>query len=1190
MKLDGLLALIRGDQHYRSLLQRAHHIGVSTAAQVSMPAGYLGLPEAARPCVIAALQAEWPGPIVVVSARPENARNLADQVQAWSQDPQDVLHFQAPDAVFFDRVPWDRSTLHARASVLSSLIAPRGQAQDAGRGTVITVSGWALMVKSVPPMAVRRAVRTLRVGDSLPLYGLLKYCVEVGYESVPVVEEPGTFCHRGSIVDVFPRNLPEPLRIDFFGDEIDSIRVFNPGTQRSRRRLEQATLVPASEAISEWGKAARPALESLDLSGCDRATRLDMGEEWAKLVRGEPFRGIEYYLPYLYPRPSTLLDFLPANALVLVDDPVSLETCIESLAEQAVALRSSMVSEGQLPGNYAVPYFEWEEIRARLASRHALCLGHGPDVDEVTPFFGRQTFMPAPRYGGQLERFLEDVVELRSKGHRVVVISRQAERLSDLLRGRDVYCTPNADLTDVPRPGSVRIVDGIIAEGWAFSPGRLVVLTDAEVFGWSRMRRRRLARRRRMAPESFFSDLNKGDYVVHVEYGIGCYQGMVRKTIGELQREYLEIEYAGGDQLYVPIHLADRINRYLGAGGRVPRMHRLGSSEWRTVRAKAERAVRDIAAGLLELYAAREITPGHAFAPDTDWQRELEASFPYEETDDQIQALAELKADMEKPKPMDRLICGDVGYGKTEVALRAAFKAVMDGKQVAVLVPTTVLAQQHYYTFRRRLRAFPVMVEMLSRFRSPQEQQQVVRDLAAGRVDIVIGTHRLLSNDVVFKDLGLLIIDEEQRFGVVHKEHLKQMRREVDVLTLTATPIPRTLHLALGKVRDMSIIDTPPEDRLAVRTFVSEYDHDLVRRAVLREIGRGGQIYYVHNRVYDIDQVAEELHRIVPEASLTVGHGQMDEDELAQVMLGFAQGEHDILLCTTIIESGLDIPNVNTIIIDRTENLGLSQIYQLRGRVGRGVNRAYAYLFYKRPLTDLARKRLQTIQEATELGAGFHVAMRDLEIRGAGEILGAEQHGHIAAIGFDLYCRLLEQAVRELREASGEPMAAIHRAQHAVATASAVSGLGPSIDLPIAAYLPEEYMPESQLRLRFYRRMARIDAQDEVEQLAEELNDRFGELTEPVTNLFYILRVRALAAEAGVQSIRAHEKEIALSLALPLLGGAAKEITSQHPGLRVSGTRIWLAAVEDWRVALLELLQSLCDLSLLRAQQPAVSR
>jgi transcription-repair coupling factor (superfamily II helicase) len=424
----------------------------------------------------------------------------------------------------------------------------------------------------------------------------------------------------------------------------------------------------------------------------------------------------------------------------------------------------------------------------------------------------------------------------------------------------------------------------------------------------------------------------------------------------------------------------------------------------------------------------------------------------------------------------------------------------------------------------------------------------------------------------------------------VHKEHLKQMRREVDVLTLTATPIPRTLHLALGKVRDMSIIDTPPEDRLAVRTFVSEYDHDLVRRAVLREIGRGGQIYYVHNRVYDIDQVAEELHRIVPEASLTVGHGQMDEDELAQVMLGFAQGEHDILLCTTIIESGLDIPNVNTIIIDRTENLGLSQIYQLRGRVGRGVNRAYAYLFYKRPLTDLARKRLQTIQEATELGAGFHVAMRDLEIRGAGDILGAEQHGHIAAIGFDLYCRLLEQAVRELREASGEPMAAIHRAQHAVATTSAVSGLGPSIDLPIAAYLPEEYMPESQLRLRFYRRMARIDAQDEVEQLAEELNDRFGELTEPVTNLFYILRVRALAAEAGVQSIRAHEKEIALSLALPLLGGAAKEITSQHPGLRVSGTRIWLAAVEDWRVALLELLQSLCDLSLLRAQQPAVSR
>jgi len=1190
LNLKGLLALLRGDQHYQRWLHDASRTTESVAGGMRMPASYLELLEAARPCVIAALQADWPGPVVVVCARPEDARYLSDQVQAWSQDPENVLNFPAPDAVFYDRTPWDRSTLHARVGVLSVLEAIRAsQDENAGRGMVITMSGWALMVKSVSPMAFGRAVRRLRVGDWLPPDQLLGYCLRAGYEPVAVVEEPGTFCHRGSIVDVFPPNLPEPLRIDFFGDEIDSIRVFHPGTQRSRHRLQEATLGPANEAIPEWGKAAKDALEAMDLTTCNRVTRQAICQQRAKLVCGERFEGIEYYLPYLYPRPSTLLDFLPANALVLLNDAVGLESSVANLTEQSLALKAGMVSDGQLASNFPVPHFTWEEIQSRLARRRAICLGHGLDVDEAAPSFGPATFMPAPKYGGRLENLVADIVELRRKGHRIVLISRQAERLSDLLRDRDIYCTLSTDMVDAPEPRSVYIIDGIIAEGWAFGPGQLVVLTDAELFGWSRPKRRRPARRRNIAPESFFSDLKKGDYVVHVEYGIGRYQGMVRKTIGELQHEFLEIDYAASDRLYVPIHQADRVGRYLGADGRIPHMHRLGSGEWQTVRAKAEKAVRDIAAELLELYAEREVASGHAFAPDTGWQHELEASFPYEETEDQIQSVAEVKADMEKAKPMDRLICGDVGYGKTEVALRAAFKAVMDGKQVAVLVPTTVLAQQHYYTFRRRLRAFPVTVEMLSRFRSPQEQQQVTEGLSAGTVDIVIGTHRLFSKDVVFKDLGLLIIDEEQRFGVMHKERLKQMRREVDVLTLTATPIPRTLHLALGKVRDMSIIDTPPEDRLPVHTFVGEYDRALVRKVILREVSRGGQIYYVHNRVYDIEQVAEDLRGIVPEASLVVGHGQMDEDGLAQVMLGFARGEYDILVCTTIIESGVDIPNVNTIIIDRAENLGLSEIYQLRGRVGRGGNRAYAYLFYKKPLTEIAHKRLQTIQEATELGAGFRVAMRDLEIRGAGEILGPEQHGHIAAIGFDLYCHLLQRAVQELRESSGEPMAAIHRVQHAAATSSVVSGFGPSIDLPMSAYLPEEFIPESQLRLRFYRRMARIDSESAVEQLAQEMKDRFGELAEPVVNLLYMLRVRALATEAGIQSLSVREEEIALSLPFPLTSAGAQELAARHPSLRMSRTKMWLPIAGEWRHVLLELLQSLRDLTPQRSEQLVVS-
>jgi transcription-repair coupling factor (superfamily II helicase) len=662
---------------------------------------------------------------------------------------------------------------------------------------------------------------------------------------------------------------------------------------------------------------------------------------------------------------------------------------------------------------------------------------------------------------------------------------------------------------------------------------------------------------------------------------------MVRKAIGNLEREYLEIEYSSGDRLYVPIHQADRVSRYLGADDREPYMHRLGGGEWATVRARAERAVRDIAAELLELYAAREVAPGHAYPPDNEWQHEMEQSFSYEETPDQLRALSEVKNDMERPKPMDRLICGDVGYGKTEVALRAAFKAVMDGRQVAVLVPTTVLAQQHFHTFRRRLRAFPVVVEMLSRFRSPQEQEMVLEDLGAGRVDIVIGTHRLLSNDVTFKNLGLVIIDEEQRFGVSHKEHLKTLRREVDVLTLTATPIPRTLYMALGSIRDMSIIDTPPEDRLAVRTFVVEKDEATLRKAILRELDRGGQIYFVHNRVQDIELVAAELQRIVPEATLVIGHGQMPEDQLAQVMLGFAQGEYDILLCTTIIESGLDIPNVNTIIIDNADTFGLAQLYQLRGRVGRGVNRAYAYLLYKPPLTDIARQRLQAIQEASELGAGFRVAMRDMEIRGAGEILGAEQHGHIAAVGFDLYTRLLQQAVEELREESGDPMDAIRRAQHTTAASTMALGYGPSIDLPVSAYLPEDFIPDGPLRLRLYRRLARIETLAEIGEVEHEMRDRFGDLTGPVSGLLYLLQVRVLAAEAGVQAIKVDGQQIALALPLPLTADAAAEVVARHPTARARGTRIWLPLADDWQPALLNLLRTVTELDLVGAEMPA---
>ena len=1180
--LSGLLPLFRQDTAYQSLLRRMRALhSASAGADVRSGEDWgtpLGLMSAARPALIAALSEDWSGPIVVVSGSPDDARQLAHQIEAWSGGSDRQGYFQAPDAIFYERVPWDRATIRSRISTLAvfATLSPDGS-DESGRGRIVVTSAWAAMTKTVSPMALLHATRKLSVGEVLSLYELLEHCVRAGYEPATVVEEPGTFAHRGSIVDIYAPNQEQPLRIDFFGDEIDSLRFFSPATQRSERRVEIAILAPAREALPEWGKIAAQGLSALALEGCDHAAQRTLREHRDRLLAGESFAGVEYYLPYLYPRASTLLDFLPDNALLLIDDLVKAQNAALNLEKQALELREELIISGQLPADFATPYFSWEQIGQQMLSRVSVDLGFG--TSEAGLFEERGGFSAVPKYAGRLTRALEDIARRHRDGQRIVLVTRQAERLSDLMREQHLFVAPTDSVDEPPPAGAVTLVDGILAAGLTYGPADLVVLTDAEVFGWSRPRRRRSVRRRAVSPESFFSDLQEGDYVVHVDYGIGRYHGLVRKTIGGLARDYFEIEYAKGDRVYVPVHQADRVSRYLGGDGRQPRIHRLGGTEWSRVRSNAQKAVKDIAVELLELYAAREVATGHAFSPDAPWQHELEASFPYEETGDQLSALQEVKADMERPEPMDRLICGDVGYGKTEVALRVAFKAVMDGKQVAVLVPTTVLAQQHFHTFRRRLRAFPVVVEMLSRFRTPREQDSIVGRLASGQVDIVIGTHRLLSKDVAFKDLGLLIIDEEQRFGVSHKEQLKQLRHEIDVLTLTATPIPRTLYMALGGVRDMSVIDTPPENRLPIRTVVSEYDKGLVRKAILREMDRGGQVYFVHNRVRSIYLVAERLRRLVPEASVVIGHGQMPENELAQVMLGFAQGEHDVLLCTTIIENGLDIASVNTIIIDRADALGLAQLYQLRGRVGRGLDRAYAYLLYRSPLSDVARKRLETIQEATELGSGFRVAMQDMEIRGAGEILGAEQHGHIVAIGFDLYMRLLQQAVQELREAVADPGAAIQRAQYDVTLTATALGYAPHVDLPVSAYLSSDFMPDSQLRLRFYRRLARIESAGQVDDLVGELRDRFGELPDSAQDLLYLLRVRALAAEAGVESVHAGEEQIALTLPLPLTHRAAAELVSRFPDVKVRSNKVWTPLSATWRGNLVLLLQHLSRLS-----------
>jgi transcription-repair coupling factor (superfamily II helicase) len=1065
------------------------------------------------------------------------------------------------------------------------------RASSASEPPLIVASARALVNKTLPVREFRLGLREYQLGQELDLQRTLSLWVAHGYRPLAVVDEPGTFSRRGGLIDIFPPNLSSPVRIELFGDEIDSLRIFDPTSQRSRERIERFTLSPATEALPRLAPPAGLRARDIDLSLCHPLSRREFQQDQVNLSQGSYFRGIEFYLPLFYSSPATVLDYLPEGGLCVVDDWGALLATVVDLDHQAQALQADLVKAGELPSNLAEiakSYYLWEDLLENLQARQPLVLGRGGIPGRPGPGSLAQAFSHSERYGGQLKRVLDGCQQMRASGQRVVLVSRQAQRISELLADREITTTPVDDIVTPPSSHSLSLVQGTMAEGWVLSSGAsqgtgLSLLTDAEVFGWARPAPRRARRSRPVAPEAFFADVEPGSYVVHVEHGIGLFKGLVKMGFDSGEREYLLVEYAASDKLYVPVYQADRLSRYVGVGDHVPHVNRLGTAEWERVKARAKKAVEAIADDLLALYAAREVVQGHAFGADTFWQAELEASFPYIETDAQMRALDDIKADMERPRPMDRLVCGDVGYGKTEVALRAAFKAVMDGKQVAILVPTTVLAQQHYQTFVQRLKPFPVTVEMLSRFLTRARQKDVVKSLNEGGVDIVVGTHRLLSDDVVFKDLGLLIIDEEQRFGVVHKERLKQMRQEVDVLTLTATPIPRTLHMSLTGVRDMSTIDTPPEERLPVRTHVGEYDEMLIRQAILRELDRGGQVYFVHNRVMGIYQIAQRLRKLVPEASVLVAHGQMAERELEQAMLEFAAGNVDVLVCTSIIESGLDIPNTNTLIVNRADRFGLAQLYQLRGRVGRGARRAYAYFLHPTmaSLSEQTRQRLQTIAEATELGAGFRIAMRDMEIRGAGDLLGARQHGHIAVVGFDLYTRLLAQSVQEAkaqRQLSTEGRS-VGAAKDAAAALIMPLEQAVRINLPMDARLPEDYVTDDGLRLQLYRRLAGLTNQTEIDDLRGELQDRFGPLPEEAENLFYQLRLKLLALAARVETVTVEEKQVlARAKSLEDIDRAWLQRRLGERA-RVARRAVWLPldGEDRWRTTLVAVLQAMAE-------------
>jgi transcription-repair coupling factor (superfamily II helicase) len=1196
MNLSPLLKLFDQIPAYASLADALHQ--GEAMPQTRRP---LGVFSAARPALLAALQADLQQSILFITARTDRARILTEQIQVWTRDPAMVYRLPDPDALPNEKVPWGTETIQGRLATLTALVSytqalntvPASRIQSANPPAsisplpsppLVVASARALMQHTLPPGEF--TLMSFRVGQRIRLNEVLAQWIQLGYQPEEVVETPGSFSRRGGVLDVFPPNVAVPIRIELFGDEIDSLRSFDPTTQRSEKRLESFTLSPASETLPRWADHAASQLSRWDFSELQPSTKIAFEEDIARLSSGSTFRGIEYYLPFFYnghnssndqSARASILDYLPENALVFVEDLGELASVVDELELQARNLKHDLVEIGDLPSNWPDSYFGWSNLSTALLKRNPLVLGFTDFGEDSPPTFDnpwsierqnqnpsqdgdtislvdtkskignrlpwavqgkskidglshllQSTFVAAPSFGGQIKNVLAEIIQRKKQGERVVLVSRQSARLSHLLGeyAPDITVTSVNTLDpDDPPPasGSITLLHGMLIEGWvlragsADEPALLTVMSDSELFGWKKPTTvRRPKPRKGVTPETFFADVNVGDFVVHIEHGIGRYVGLVKLDFDGVEREYLAVEYANNDKLYVPIHQADRLARYVGVDDAPPLLNRLGSADWNTVKRRAKKSVEDIAKELLEIYAKREIAQGHAFSPDSEWQIEIEDAFPYVETDDQLRAIAEVKQDMEKPRPMDRLVCGDVGYGKTEVALRAAFKAVMDGMQVGILAPTTVLAQQHFQTFQERLASYPVKIEMLSRFRTKAQQDQTIQNLADGVTDIVIGTHRLLQEDVKFKNLGLLVIDEEQRFGVKQKEKLKAMRTEVDILTLTATPIPRTLHMSLSGIRDLSTINTPPEERLPVQTFVATYDETLIRKAILRELDRDGQVFYVYNRVAGIEQKANRVRNIVPEARVEVAHGQMSERHLEQIMVNFVAAEFDVLVCTTIIESGLDMPNVNTIIIDRADRMGLAQLYQLRGRVGRGAVQAYAYLLIPDhyQLNDEARKRLEAITEASELGSGFRIAMRDLEIRGAGELLGSKQHGQITAVGFDLYTRLLAQAIREL---SGEAAQAVLDEETTAYLSPLSEGL--QLNLPIPAYVPEDYLPEEKLRFRLYRRLAGIASLAGIDEMAKELEDRFGDLPAPVTNLLYQLKLKLLAIEAGVKSI-----------------------------------------------------------------------
>ena len=1060
----------------------------------SAPAARLdahGLPASALPVFAVWLAMRARRPVLALVADPEGSFQEAG---AWFREDVRTVVFPAVETLPFDRLAPDEETVRRRLEAIDAL--RRG-------GPVVAFSSWTAMTRpTLGSEALPRWSVTLKPGESYATEDLLQRLTAMGYRREPLVQARGEFSLRGGILDVYPPDRRRPLRAEFFGDELESLREFDVEGQGSVGSVIEARILPAAELIltGESIAAADAALRELDFS----ASLPEVRDQWLadieRMRSGAYFDGIEGFQAYLDPSQPTLLDHLPADALILsIDGRRSLQQA-QQREEELRDLVAVEVERGELPLGLRAGLVSISTLRQAAEAWRTVDVARGGG-DQGAIDLG---FEAVDAYAGRIDAFSDRVrTDAREKA-RVLIVTQQEPRLRELLEDRDVYPAGGVFVwSQTPLvPGLVVLGNQPVAQGFRLPSQRLEVYGDTDLFGGLRQRVRRGVVRARTA--SFQLEFEPGDLIVHVDHGIGRFVGM--RLMGEngQEREYMQLEYAEGDKLYVPVEHLERVQKYVGGGDAAPRLQRLGSGEWDRAKRKVRESVEEVARDLLDLYSKRQLVEGHAFSEDGPWQHELEQSFPYDETPDQIRVMEEIKTDMEDSRPMDRLVCGDVGFGKTELAVRGAFKAVMDGKQVAILVPTTVLAQQHFLTFQDRFQPYPVKVEMLSRFRSDAEATDILRRLQLGEIDVVIGTHRLLQKDVRFKDLGLVILDEEQRFGVMQKEKLKQLRASVDVLSLSATPIPRTLHMSLAGIRDLSVIQTPPEERLPIKTFVTADDDDLIREVIQRELQRGGQVFYVYNRVQTIKKAEERVKKLVPQARVLVGHGQMPETTLAEVMTKFVKGEADVLVCSTIIESGLDIPNANTIVVVDSHRMGLAQLYQLRGRVGRAGQRAYSYFLYN-PLkshSENADKRLDVISELHDLGSGFKLALKDLEIRGAGNLLGTEQHGAIAAVGLELYNTMLREAVESQK--TGTPVE---------------MPVGLTLDLPIEHFLPREYVPDEKLRLQVYHDLAAVEDEQSLEAAERNLADRFGKPPAPVRNLLYALRVKLLARAAGLAAI-----------------------------------------------------------------------